>query len=74
MIDRALSRIRQLVADKKVTLKQVAEAAGLSISTVHEMIQPEWGTKAVANLKSLETALPGIEALVEGIAQSEATP
>lgn len=72
MIDHALTRIRQLVAEKKVTLKQVAEAAGLPISTVHEMTQPDWGTRAVTNLKSLEQALPGIEALAEQPAQGAA--
>lgn len=69
MIDHAITRIRQLVADKKITLGQVSEVSGLPYSTVHEMLQPSWGTRAVENLRKLEGGLPKIEEIVAGTEQ-----
>ncbi|MBK8199207.1 MAG: hypothetical protein IPK75_12660 [Acidobacteria bacterium] len=73
MIDHAITRIRQLVADKKITLGQVSEVSGLPYSTVHEMLQPAWGTRAIENLRKLEGGLSKIEEIA-GQGAAEASP
>lgn len=72
MIDDALTRIRQLVDAKTVSIGQVREASGLPSSTIYEMLEPGWSTRAVDNIRALESALPKIEEIAEQAQQGAA--